>query len=80
MSAYPAYETVANLVVIVASELRKYTTAYDEGEFYGTHAEIPQVRALIDQAQEIEKDEFHDLTTIQTWLLDVAIIGPSLWD
>ena len=80
MSAYPAYETVANLVVAIAAELRNYANAYDKGEFHSTHSEIPQVRALINRAQEMKEDEFHHLGTIQCWLLDVAIVGPQLWD
>jgi len=80
MSAYPAYETVSNLVIVISSELRRFTAAYDAGEFYGVHNEMPQVRALIRQAQEIEEDEFHHLAVIQSWLLDVAIVGPGLWD
>jgi len=78
MSAYPAYETVANLVLVTGTELRKFVAAYDAGQFYGVHDEMPQVPALIDQAQKIQEDRFDDLDVIQTWLLDVAIIGPSL--
>ena len=80
MSAYPAYEAVSNLVVVISAELGQYVEAYESGEFHGTHDEMPQVRALISQAQDIRDDEFHDLNAIQSWLLDVAIVGPTLWD
>ena len=80
MFTHPAYETVANLVIVISDELHKFAADYDAGEFHGVHDEMPQVKALINRAREIEEEGFDDLDAIQWWLLDVAIIGPRLWD
>jgi len=80
MDIHPAYETVSNLVVVISAELRQYVEAYESGEFHGIHNEMPQVHALITHAQDIRDAEYHDLNAIQSWLLDVAIVGPTLWD
>ena len=77
---YPAYETVANLVVVITTELRKFAAAHAAGEFSGFHAEMPYVTDLIDRATDLQESAFADLDAVQFWLLDVAIIGPQLWD
>ena len=77
---YPAYETVANLVVVVSTELQRFAHAYDTGEFHCVHDEMPEVRDLISRAAELQDDAFCDLDAVQSWLLDVAIVSPRLWD
>lgn len=77
---YPAYETVANLVVVIAVELRKFVDAYKTNQFYGVHDEMPQILDLIARAQDLQDSAFDDLDAVQSWLLDVAIVGPQLWD
>ena len=80
MSAYPVYETVANLVVAINTELEAFAAAHASGEFVGVHAEIPYVQDLITRAADLKEDAFADLDAVQSWLLDVAIVGPHLWD
>ena len=77
---YPVYETVSNLVLVVAAELRKFAAAHDAGEFHGVHDEISHVRELIDRSGQLEEQAFDDLDAVQFWLLDVAIISSHLWD
>lgn len=77
---YPEYASVTNMVLAVMAVLQRFDDAIDTPKFHCQHPERPQVWDLINRGRHIVEDGASNLDEIESYMLDVALITPYLWD
>ncbi len=80
VNMFPEYASCTNMVLAVLAVLTRFNAAIGTEKFGCVHEEQPTVLDLIERGQAILADHTSDLRALQEWMLDVAIVTPSLWD